>query len=95
MKKLGQVVRGVVVVVGMSASPAAHAKPPQMCQADSDCKKKEACKSAGSLGMWCAEYDPKGCAPSNYKFTKRSPDRLKGKCWITGTPDGSDTGRIY
>jgi serine/threonine-protein kinase len=98
MKKLGQVARGVAVVAGMStmsASPAAHAKPPQMCQADSDCKKKEACKSAGSLGNWCAEYDPKGCSPSNYRFSKRSPERVRGKCWLEGTPDGSDTGRFY
>ena len=98
MKRLGQVARGVAVAAGistMAASPAAHAKPPQMCQADSDCKKKEACKSAGSLGNWCAEYDPKGCSPSDYRFSKRSPDRLKGKCWFEFTQDGSDTGRFY
>jgi hypothetical protein len=66
-----------------------------MCQADSDCKKNEACKSAGSLGNWCAEYDPKNCSPSNYRFSKRSPDRLKGKCWFERTPDGSDPAVVY
>jgi hypothetical protein len=100
-KEMTNVCRAVIITMGAGAASVtpphstAYAKPPQMCQADSDCKKNEACKSAGSLGMWCAQYDPKTCAPSNYKFTKRSPDRLKGKCWILGTPDGSDPGGLY
>ena len=93
MTKLKALGLGTALTV-LSPNPTTHAKPPEQCQVDKDCKKNEACKSAGSLGNWCAEYDPKGCAPSNYKFTKRSPDRLKGKCWIPYV-DGSDTGRFY
>jgi hypothetical protein len=86
------------LVAGMtvlSPNPAAHAKPPEQCQTDSDCKKKEACKSAGSLGNWCAEYDPNHCRADKYRFTKRAPDRLKGKCWVEALPDGSDTAQAY
>jgi hypothetical protein len=98
-KDMTKVGRAVAFTLGAGAASVtlphstAYAKPPQMCQADSDCKKGEACKSAGSLGNWCAEeYDK--CA-SRYKFTKRAPKPVKNACWIPGTPDGSDTGRFY
>jgi hypothetical protein len=93
MTKLKALVAGAVMNA-LAPNPAAHAKPEQ-CQADSDCKKKEACKSAGSLGNWCAEYDPDHCRATKYRFTKRAPDRLKGKCWVDALPDGSDTARAY
>jgi hypothetical protein len=91
MTKLKALGLGAAINV-LSPNPTAHAKPPEQCQVDSDCKKKEACKSAGSLGNWCAA--PSNCS-SGYTFTKRSPDVLKGKCWVPRMPDGSDTAQAY
>jgi tRNA A-37 threonylcarbamoyl transferase component Bud32 len=91
MTKLKALSLGAVLNV-LSPNPTTHAKPPEQCQVNSDCKKKEACKAAGSLGNWCAA--PSSC-PSGYTFTKRSPDVLKGKCWVPRMPDGSDTARAY
>jgi serine/threonine protein kinase len=84
---------GIMAATGAASRPStAHAKP-QMCQTDADCKKKEACKSAGSLGNWCAQRDEK-CA-FQWRFTKRAAEPPKGQCWIEATEDGSDTGRLY
>ena len=84
---------GIMAATGAASRPStAHAKP-KMCQTDADCKKKEACKSAGSLGNWCAERDDN--CPPGWRFTKRAADPPKGQCWIDRTPDGSDPGRLY
>ena len=64
-----------------------HAKPLQAeCHSDGDCKKKEVCVTAEGVGMYCAEYSKK-C--DGYRWTKRAPESIKGKCVPEPLPPGA------